>query len=215
MKFNLVALSVLMAMGAAVGVHQFVRGSANSASSSVTVTAPHQTAPAVASHDHSHDEDLRQQIEELRLQVAGINGRLAQNVQSQGTASMQSPAAPNPGMDTPDGQQARLQQERSHLEYMEQVDASFQRETIDRNWSDRTTAAVRAAFDAGIRGGAVRSIDCRSATCRVEIAGENTGDLDQSLPPLALQLGELLPKMSAQRAGADTILYLRSKVVLQ
>jgi hypothetical protein len=72
---------------------------------------------------------------------------------------------------------------------------------LDARWSQSTVAAVRAAFaasDQTVRD-QVRSVECRSQTCRVEINADAGPTLERDLPVLIGQLGNALSNVTAGR----------------
>ncbi|MGH8497689.1 MAG: hypothetical protein ACRERV_02610 [Methylococcales bacterium] len=108
---------------------------------------------------------------------------------------------------------------RRHQERMATVEADFRREPAATPWSTRAEAAVQEALasDEAART-AVRSVECRSYTCRVELTDDNSGGLAKFIPLLGLQLVQTLPNMSMMSTqvedgagGEATILYLESE----
>lgn len=60
---------------------------------------------------------------------------------------------------------------------------------------------------------AVHNVECRSRSCRLEIADDGAGTLAKSIPSLAFRLAETLPEMMSGQVedgngGSTTILYL-------
>jgi hypothetical protein len=139
---------------------------------------------------------LRREVAEIRRQIAGTPGA--------GTL-------PNPHTDP----EARLEAERAELLRMASTESTFRREDVDARWSQSTIAAVRAALaDAKdpLRN-AVRSVECRSQSCRVEIDADGDGPLRQDLPLILGRLTQVLPNMTAGQVDQGngyqaTVLYL-------
>lgn len=109
--------------------------------------------------------------------------------------------------------EAREQQRRQHHEYMAGVDAAFRKEPVDPGWSSATSLVVRDAIaaDADLRTLA-RGMECRSRTCRVELADDGSGKLSEIVPMFTSQIGRDLPSMVAERIDdggtATMVLYL-------
>jgi hypothetical protein len=91
---------------------------------------------------------------------------------------------------------ALAQQERAWHEHMMEVDSNFQREAADPRWASSTASALESALTASdtLRGRA-RGIECRSRTCRVEIAEGGSGAVMKELPIFAQQFAETLPSI--------------------
>jgi hypothetical protein len=144
-------------------------------------------------------ELLRGEVRELRAQVSRMPG-----------AAQAAAAPPDPRTD-PAARQEAQQAERQRIASAE---STFQAERRDARWSQEQTAAIRSSLaQAGDGLGAqVRSIDCRSQSCRVEISAAGPA-LGQDLPLLLSPLGASLPHMTAgqvdQGDGTQaTVLYL-------
>jgi len=143
---------------------------------------------------------LRREVRDLREQVGRIPGarEVAVNV-------------PDPRTDAVARQEAQ-QAERLRIATTE---AAFQGERGDPRWAQGTTAAIQSALtqvDDAARG-QVRSIECRSQSCRVEINAGATDSFTQELPQVIAQLGQSLPHVTAgqidQGDGRQaTVLYL-------
>jgi hypothetical protein len=93
---------------------------------------------------------------------------------------------------------ARADAERDRQAQMEVLEATFWHEAANPEWSAEATEAVQEALTSDVVvQTALRSIECHSRTCRVEIADDNTGDLAKSLPLALLQLAQTLPYVTA------------------
>jgi hypothetical protein len=78
-------------------------------------------------------------------------------------------------------------------------ESAFRSEHEDARWNQGAVAAIRAALaesDETIRN-QVRSIECRSQSCRVEINSDASGTLARDLPILLGRLGQSLPNVTA------------------
>ena len=143
---------------------------------------------------------LRREVADIRQQLSGLPG-----------ASRASEVVPNPRTD-PD---ARVEAARTEQLRIASTESTFRNEEPDARWSQGTTASVRAALsdvDESVRGD-VRSIECRSQSCRVEIGSDASGALARDLPLIVARLGQALPNVTAgqidQGDGRQaTVLYL-------
>ena len=108
----------------------------------------------------------------------------------------------------------RAEAERVRQEQMKIVEASFRQEPTNRLWSFEAAGAVHDALantDIGLT--ALRSLECRSSTCRVEFIDDDTGELEEVLPILLQQVSQTLPNGTANHVedgagGQSIVLYL-------
>ena len=136
----------------------------------------------------------------LRARMARLNAEVAalreQMEESQAAANVGAPAAdPEPARRGPE---VIAEQEREWHEHMMEVDSGFQSEARDPRWASTTTSALESALNASdaMRGKA-RSVECRSLTCRVEIADDGSGAMAKEIPIFVQQFAETLPGMQA------------------
>jgi hypothetical protein len=95
-------------------------------------------------------------------------------------------------------------------------ESAFRAEPVDTAWASGTAARMRSVLAAvpGIDPGAVRSIDCRSRGCRIELALENGPALNQALTLLGQHFAGAMGTMTANTpdegdgAGNVTVLHL-------
>lgn len=105
------------------------------------------------------------------------------------------------------------ERERGRAEFMAELGTAFRNEAIDARWSTATTAAVEAALtaDEELRR-RVRNVECRSQTCRVEIADDGSRMIGVALQTFVMQVGAELPAMHSERVagagGSSTVLYM-------
>jgi hypothetical protein len=94
------------------------------------------------------------------------------------------------------------------------TEAAFRGEAMDPAWSAKMTEDVRAGLARGaIDHDAARSVECRSRSCRVELAARASGAAPQEIAPLLARLVPALPHAQAGEVdNADgrptTVLYL-------
>jgi transposase-like protein len=133
----------------------------------------------------------------LRQEVA----QLRQLVKNQG----QAPAAPDQAKTEPvdpeiKALETQVEQERRHREYVQGVAASFRKEPVDPAWSSSKMSVIQTALASKpeLRQ-LVRSVECRSQTCRVEFADEASGRPSNTVQSLLAGLGTELPTAIAER----------------
>jgi len=143
---------------------------------------------------------LRREVQELRQQVARWPGAAAV---AQDARSLRSDP------------QARAEMERAEQNRVATSEAAFQNEVRQPQWSQRTAQDVRATLaeaDPALRH-LVRSVDCRSQSCRVEISPGASEEAQQNLPITLARLAGSLPNVSAGQIDQGdgrmaTVLYL-------
>jgi len=194
---SFLAVAAVLVVGLCIAVYRAVQVNAEPVTSAAA--APH---PVVAGGAESPEVgELRQELFRLRHQVASQEMRLT-------TADPGKAQAAPP--DT--GPEARAEAERKRKDYVAGLDAAFRKEVRDPQWSDATTSTVQSALaaDEQLRV-AGRGVECRSQTCRVEIA--DNGSLGKALPLFVHHVGPVLPTMTADRVvdgngSATMVLYL-------
>jgi hypothetical protein len=186
---------------------------------SITTSTTSQQSPAPAEQPAAENTeaaapasttqpDLAQQVAQLRQEVAAIRAQLARGPMAN-TAAQTREA--NPRTDPA----ARQEAERTERMRIASAESAFRGEKQDTRWDQTTTASVRSALtqaDENLRQ-QVRSIECRSQTCRLEINAEAAGALDRDLPMVLSRLGDTLPKITAGQIDQGngrmaTVLYL-------
>jgi hypothetical protein len=163
----------------------------------------------------THQRDLvtlREQVALLREQVSALQQQIHEQERVvTGTASERAAGSVTDPSTNP---AAQAQAGRERQEQMAVLEANFRQEPTDREWASGATGAVQRALasDDTIQR-ALRSLECRAQTCRVEMAEDDTGVLGKGLPLFLLQLGQTLPSGTAipiddGAGGTTVILYL-------
>ena len=106
--------------------------------------------------------------------------------------------------------------ERRFEDHTVQIAANFSNELRDPRFAIGAGEALRTMLDSEeFASMPVQNIDCRSATCRVEINDDGSGVVSQVLPMLAVRMAETLPNIVAQRLeqsnGRATMVLFMSK----
>jgi len=160
-------------------------------------------------------------VELLRRDVALLRAELAVQHRAQvaGTGADRSDGAGAAASaeGTPAQPESAEAQEQRRKTYLAGIAAGFQGEAVDARWSSTAVAAVRAAIDADdhLRR-AIRDIECRSRTCKVQLADSGDGSLNKALPVLALRVGQSLPRVDADwnrddATGTTTVVLYMSR----
>jgi hypothetical protein len=177
-----------------------------------------KTSSAVADSDRmaetQHEEmtALREEVARLRAEVAAMQRWI--HVQKRRTTGVVSEKAEAPAKDPRTDRAARAEAERERQQQMEVVEASFRREPADPRWSLEAEGAVQEVLASDeIVQDTLLGLECRSQSCRVELADDDTGELAKVLPLLLQQLAQTLPSATANyvedgHGGKTVILYM-------
>jgi len=200
---GLLALMALLVIGLCFVVDRSVR------TSTEVPAAGGTAAPAsAATPDPAELAELRRQLARLEAKLWTQERRPAAPPPA-GTAAEAPAAAEDPRTDP----EARADAERRHREYVAGVVASFRSEATDPRWSSATSSVIQAAIadDHDLRP-LVHGVECRSRTCRVEIADDASGKPSKSLLMLVHQVSRDLPSVVFDRVenggGAAMVLYM-------
>jgi hypothetical protein len=145
---------------------------------------------------------MADRIEALQRNVAALNAQLsAQAARPPPRPLADTSKDSKPPTDMDDVQAVRAADAERRRAYMAGVAESFARERVDGVWANRASVRVNAALsgDEMLRGFA-HNVECRSQTCRIEIADDGTGILSRRLPFVALGLADVLPSVSTEPA---------------
>jgi hypothetical protein len=174
-------------------------------------------APTVADTARTADgthKELAALREEVALLGAELSG-LKRTVREQSRTLARTVADEDPAANEPQAKAAaQEQEERLYQERMASVEADFWGESADPGWAVQATATVQEALagDEAMQA-AVHDVECRSRSCRLEIADDGASALAKSIPFLATRLAATLPDMTTGQVedgngGKTTILYL-------
>ncbi|TMQ11565.1 MAG: hypothetical protein E6J91_22515 [Deltaproteobacteria bacterium] len=202
---GLFTITILLGVGLCGIMYRCVRTGAESSAGSGLAPAK-QPDGGATTPELADLAEMRREMVQLRRQLWAQGQRLAavDPVKAQDSA-----AARDPRTD-PEG---RAEQERRSREFIASVDAAFRKETTDPGWSSATSSVVQTALsvDSDLRPLA-RGVECRSHTCRVEIADDSSGKLGKILPVFVQQVGQDLPSVITTRVagagGATLVLYM-------
>jgi len=171
--------------------------------------------PAGAFATAAEVADLRQELADLRAALIEVRRQSRRTVAT--TDSAEDTVVEKPRMDA----NTLAQEKQRRLEQLDAQEAGFRKEPADAAWASHTSAQVESALEElAVAPSGVRDLECRAATCRIELAGDTliTEDgnepmsLNKGLPLLALQLAGSLPGMTAfqvpdGRGGTNTVMY--------
>lgn len=149
---------------------------------------------------------LKQQMASVQRELAELRLQVARGV----------PAAPgeDSAADSRRDPESRAEAEREERTRVASTEAAFRGEANDPRWSQGTSSGLRAAvseFEA-LRN-QVRSIECRSQSCRVELTAGAPGRLSRDMPRLVSRLSQTLPNVTSGQIDqgngqSATVLYL-------
>jgi hypothetical protein len=134
---------------------------------------------------------LKQKVAELRAQVMALNAQLW----------AKKPVAPETPVQAKAVQGDRSARTDEWRDHVETVEDDFRHEPMDATWSSSATAALQAAIHSneGVRAAPSRKVECRSRTCRVEIADDGSGQVMQAMPALAMEFEKTFPSHISNR----------------
>jgi hypothetical protein len=142
-----------------------------------------QELPQVAPSDARVDRELAQlaqSMDKLKNDLTAMHG-------SKQPASAEPEAVPVPK--TPEQEQAE------HDEYMAGIERAFDQEPRDEQWAAGTTQRLRKTLESEpVLLAAVRGIECRSSSCRMEIRDDGSATFAEELPILVHEIGAVLPE---------------------
>lgn len=155
---------------------------------------------------------LREEVALLRREVSVVQRQIREQERA---ATVVAPGREeDPANDPRTDSAARAAAERERQEQMAVLEADFRQEATDGVWSFEAAGAVQEALasDETVQT-ALRNIECRSSTCRAEMADDDTGELGKALPVFLQQLAETLPSVTANQVddgagGKIMILYM-------
>jgi len=199
------------ALAIAAGVSLYFNASGRSGSTPTAPTIMQSASPA----GDARVTQLTQQVEALQRSLSALQSQLASRKQ----ASVADRAAAGKDSQPPEldvAAQRAQELERRRL-YMAGVAASFNNEKIDPAWATRVASRVSATFEGTeeLRK-RLRSVECRTQTCRVQMDEDDSVALSRQMPLLSLSLVDVLPSMSVdhidQGNGHSTmVLYMSSQ----
>jgi hypothetical protein len=179
-----------------------------------TVDADSTPSDGAGALDQSHPSvlALRQELAVLREELAELRKR----PEPRGVASAVSVTGDTPNQPPPlDPREMERQQEEWHG-HMAEVEAAFHGEDRDPRWAADTKFAVDTAFRVDPSFAAkLRTVDCRSRTCRLELSDDGPEPMGDKLIPILAQLGSTLPKVKSDQIvaanGSKTLVLFMSR----
>jgi len=186
---------LLVGLAVAAGVVAFVRSrAADSRPRSTVVSSERATDEPHRSPVDGDNAALKADLYQLHEEVANLRAQLA---------ARQGEPAPEPSAKVTEIGAAHTPEEQADQDarwhaHMNAIAERFRAEPKDPRWAQTATAAVQAAASANeaIRG-ALRGVECRSDSCRVEIVDDRSGGVAKGLPLFVQSLGDTMPTMQA------------------
>jgi hypothetical protein len=160
------------------------------------------SAPSPQTIVATNDHVARQQFAALSSDVSALRAELARATQQPASRANDTEAQPA----SPE-QAAQLWRE-----HMEQVAVEYEMETRDARWARDTESKIRGALATSrVLSDAVESLDCRSASCRIQLKPSQASNFDEDLLRVVHEVGSFLP--STQLDAADPAAGKRSTVI--
>ena len=165
-----------------------------------------------ANTQHKDMVALRKEVALLRREVSAVQRQIHEQRQAATVVALE--REEDPAKDPRTELATRAAAERVRQQQMAVLEANFRHEPTDSRWSSEAVGAVQAALasDDTVQN-LLLDLDCRSHTCRVELAEDDTGELAKVLPLILQQLAQTLPNGTASYVDAGDgskamILYL-------
>jgi hypothetical protein len=182
-------------------------------------TPPHMQSPSPVQNAVSRSEqpdtragtaELQAQVRQLALEV----GALRQQALSAAVAPPLTIQQDSAASDVVPAPEAKARAAQEHQERIADVEAAFRDEAHDPRWSRPTEAGIRDAVKgANLTQGGLQEVQCRSATCRVELTVQEPAAFSREMPNLIGRLPENLHGSAMEfvdnpKGGHTGILYL-------
>jgi len=155
-------------------------------------------------------EVVFEEVQALRQEVALLRAELAALKRQSAEKATVEPQAVDLRMDS----NARAEAESLRQARFEALEAAFRQEPREPRWAESTRSTIQDALGrVNIAESSLRGLECRSHTCRVELAHDGSSDLGKTLPMFANRVGSVLPSLTAQpvfqgTGGPTTVLFL-------
>lgn len=171
----------------------FVGARAGRLAERVPVTTPVEASAAPVASAVT-DRALQARVTMLERELAELRSGMAERTGLAAPAPV--PAEPEPEHPLTQEETKRLQEE-WHTR-MAAVEATYRAERLDQAWALATKEKLTTAWSTlPAFGKNVRSVECRSETCRVEAIDDLHGDFTKDLQMLPLRLADSLPSVQA------------------
>jgi hypothetical protein len=143
------------------------------------------------------DRALQARVTMLERELAELRAGMAERTSVARPDPVPTEAAPE---HPPTEEETKRPQEEWHSR-MAEVEASYRAERLDQAWALATKEKLIEAWSTlPALGKNVRSVECRSETCRVEAIDDLHGDFSKDLQMLPLRLADTLPSVQADGA---------------
>jgi hypothetical protein len=153
------------------------------------------------------DDRVALQVSALNNEVSALRAELARTSQ--------------PSSNVKDDAEVRLQTpeqaRQTWREHMEQVAVEFELEARDARWAREAESKIQGVLATSrAMSDAVESLDCRSASCRVQLKANQSTNFEEDLLRVVHEVGSFLPDTQLDAADPalgkrSTVIYLRTK----
>ena len=158
---------------------------------------------------------LKAEVSSLRREMRALAGaKVSVQKETAGDASAKDDGRSEQTLDPESVAHAREQAKQRREDRMAALEATFQRETADPDWSSQASAVLQEAIASQELGGAsARNLACRSHICRLEVTLDHPDAMKRFTERFPQAVAETLPSMLVQQVnetdGARTLtLYL-------
>jgi hypothetical protein len=181
MRLAVISIS-LVGLGSLVGYTLAVRSGPHAAPAHRENTATQETQVARSA---GPGQELGTRVISVESELSALRARLEQLEAAPAPSSSPVPQTV-PKASAPEELARQEEEWRAHIA---EVETKYQLEGRDPAWAHETQAVITRALDAlPVLSKGLRSLDCRSETCRLEVINDHQPDFDKQLPLLPLGL---------------------------
>jgi hypothetical protein len=136
-----------------------------------------------------------------RRELAALSSGVAQLKTELSTLREQRQNAPVPAATAEPPLATDEQVQVEHDQRMAEIERAFEREPRDAAWATGTTQLLRQTVETEpLMLAALRGIDCRSISCRMEVYDDGSPAFTESFPALLHHMGAILPEVRFDHA---------------
>lgn len=150
---------------------------------------PHTSVSSAQALPYAQDQRVERELAELANGVAILKNDVTElRADKPAEQLLVEPSAPTP--------KTEQQLQAEHDEYMAGIERAFEQEARDERWAKGTGEQLRETLKAQpVMLAALRGIECRSSSCRVEIHDDGSGAFAEEFPLIVHELGAVLPEI--------------------
>lgn len=154
-------------------------------------------APHAGSERAMQPREERDELDAVRQELSALRAELG-TLRTVERARVEAAPAPERTVEAP----TPAEQEQRFVNYMTEFDQRFRDEPRDHTWADATADEIRRVLASGaVSPGIVTDVDCRSRTCKLELADADRGVLGKTIDGLVQEFAATLPNARVAHDG--------------